>query len=115
MTEFTHELGVMLGRILERSEKTVESLGHINNRMDKADEWRGQASGQLIGIQHRLKAVERSYGKQKPSPPRAERLFKKIIAASIPASLMWLIQPAEHAMDVLKAVMELLKAMKGGG
>lgn len=115
MSDFSHEFGVMLGRILERSEKTVESLGHINTRMDKADEWRGQASGQLIGIHHRLKAVERNNSKQKPAPPRVERLFKKIVAASIPASLMWLIQPAEHALDVLKAVIDLLRAMKGAG
>lgn len=115
MTEFTHELGVMLGRILERSEQTVTSLGHINTRMDKAEEWRGQASGQLVGIHHRLKTLERNHSKQKQGPPRAERWFKKIIAASIPASLMWLIQPTEHALDVAKMAIELLKAMKGAG
>lgn len=116
MTDFSHDLGVMLGRILERSEQTIVSLGQINQRMDRAEEWRGKASGELIGIRHRLQSLERSHkGQKKNHPPRAERWSKKIIAGAIPVGLMWITQPTEHALEVIKAALELLKAMKGTG
>ena len=111
---FTTNLAVTLGRILERSDQTIIQLTHIDKRLDHAENWRAQTGIKITGLHHRMRAMERHQKKHKSEAPKLERWMKNLLAPAVPISLVWLASPNEHGMEVLKALLELMKALKGG-
>lgn len=117
MSELSTDLGVVLGRILERSEATIATLAHIEKRMDAAERRHETTTVTVNGITMRLRALERNRkmrDKHKDGAPRLELWVKTFLTSLIPILIVWLAAPMEHGSDVLRAVAELIKALKGG-
>jgi len=116
MNDILTGLAMTVGQILERSNQTLDEINGIKRRMDHGDKVRERLGHQLTGLSHRMRTLEKARRKSKKSEaPKPERWIKNILASGIPISLIWIAAPTDHAMDVVKALIELIKALKGGG
>ncbi|HRD78452.1 MAG TPA: hypothetical protein PK264_21355 [Hyphomicrobiaceae bacterium] len=100
----TPDLGLMLGRLLERSEATLERLDRIDSRLEAGDTRMDEITSRIAAIEAiEERREEAQDAPKRPVLPIAETVIKAAAPYLIALLTLWLTGSAESALKLLAA------------